>query len=236
MGEMSELDIVKSKSLSSLVREQLERMIGDGALEPGQRLSEQSIAELTGVSRGPVREAFRALVSSGLLVLSRHKGVMVRKLDPREIADLYELRSVLEGKIAEKVAALHDEALLQTLDDIVSRMENCAHQGDQQAFFQLNVEFHDAIFAACSNAALVSACRGAMWELRLARRRNFFDFGSMEQSAETHRRLAKLLRAGRASDVRRAFEAHVLDGMDRLQRGLGSTPIDAGPAEQTRTP
>lgn len=220
----TELELLKSKSLAGVVRDELERLILDGGYEPGERLSEQKIADQLGVSRGPVREAFRALVAEGLLLSVRNKGVAVRRLDATEIADLYELRATLEGKIAQKAAFARNPLLLDALDAVVAEMDACARAEDAEAFFGCNERFHALIFGACDNRALVAACRSAMAELRLARRRNFFQYGSMARSAANHRRLAAKMRSATPAAVRRAFENHVLAGKRQLLAGVAEAP------------
>src|ERR1700682_1891800 len=70
--------LVQSNSLPMLVQKELERMILAGDLAAGAKLNEAAVADLLGVSRGPVREAFRALEESGLARLAKHSRVLVR--------------------------------------------------------------------------------------------------------------------------------------------------------------
>ena len=76
--------LVRSNSLPTLVHRELERMILAGELAVGAKLNEEAVAELLGVSRGPVREAFRALEESGLVRLEMNRGVFVRQISVEE--------------------------------------------------------------------------------------------------------------------------------------------------------
>jgi DNA-binding GntR family transcriptional regulator len=87
----------KDISLAKIVRNDMLSMILKGTLAPGQRISEPEIATRLGVSRVPVREALRELESSGLVVARKHSGVFVRRLEPIEVRDLYQLRALLDG-------------------------------------------------------------------------------------------------------------------------------------------
>src|SRR5215470_3037336 len=95
---------VRETSLAKLVRDEMLRLILRGELVPGQRINEPDVAARLNVSRVPVREALRELESSGLVEARKHSGVFVRVLDRDEIADLYDLRSVLDGHAGRRAA------------------------------------------------------------------------------------------------------------------------------------
>ena len=96
--------LLQSNSLPTLVQRELERMILAGDLAAGAKLNEATIAELLGVSRGPVREAFRALEESGLVRLEKNRGVFVRQIAVEEADEIYELRAVLDEYAGRRVA------------------------------------------------------------------------------------------------------------------------------------
>src|SRR5712672_2502855 len=96
--------LVRSNSLPTLVQKELERMILAGDLAAGAKLNEAAVADLLGVSRGPVREAFRALEESGLVRLEKNRGVFVRKIGVHEADEIYELRAVLDEFVGRRVA------------------------------------------------------------------------------------------------------------------------------------
>ncbi|HEU5294588.1 MAG TPA: GntR family transcriptional regulator, partial [Burkholderiaceae bacterium] len=88
---------IRDTSLAKLVRDDVLRAIVLGDLVPGQRINEPDVASRLGVSRVPVREALRELASTGLVAARKHAGVFVRVLAPKEVADLYDLRGLLDG-------------------------------------------------------------------------------------------------------------------------------------------
>src|SRR5262245_7906000 len=97
---------VRETSLAKLVRDDVLGLILRGEIAPGQRINEPDVAARLGVSRVPVREALRELESSGLVSARKHSGVFVRVLDDQEVADLYELRAVLDGHAGRRAAEL----------------------------------------------------------------------------------------------------------------------------------
>ena len=88
--------LVRENSLPTLVQRELERLILAGDLPAGGKLTEASVAELLGVSRGPVREAFRAMEASGLVRFEKNRGVFVRQPSVAEADEIYEVRAALD--------------------------------------------------------------------------------------------------------------------------------------------
>src|SRR5258708_34524547 len=88
--------LLQSSSLPMLVQKGLERMIMAGELGAGAKLNEVALAERLGVSRGPVREAFRALEESGLVRQEKNRGVFVRQVSVEEADDIYEVRAIFD--------------------------------------------------------------------------------------------------------------------------------------------
>ena len=98
--------LVQSSSLPMLVQKELERMILAGDLPAGGKLNEGVRSPtLLGVSRGPVREAFRALEESGLVRLEKNRGVFVRQISVEEADEIYELRAVLDEFVGRRARA-----------------------------------------------------------------------------------------------------------------------------------
>ena len=95
------LDLLREQSLTSLVQRELERRIEAGELAPGAKLNEVDVAADLRVSRGPVREAFRALEQAGLVRTEKNRGVSVRQVSLQEADEIYEVRAALEALIGQ---------------------------------------------------------------------------------------------------------------------------------------
>src|SRR5205085_1436630 len=115
--------LLQSSSLPMLVQKELERMILAGDLAAGSKLNEAAIAELLGVSRGPVREAFRALEESGLVRLEKNRGVYVRQISVAEADEIYELRAILDEFVGRRVAQIATRETVRELRARVQQME-----------------------------------------------------------------------------------------------------------------
>src|SRR5215831_17391648 len=95
--------ILRSNSLTALVQKEIERMILSGELTVGAKLNEVAVARRLGVSRGPVREAFRALEESGLVHQEKNRGVFVRQVSVEEAEEIYEVRAALDEWVGRRV-------------------------------------------------------------------------------------------------------------------------------------
>ncbi len=107
--------LLQQHSLTTLVQRELQRQIVGGALAAGSKLNEADIAAQLRVSRGPVREAFRALEQSGLVRTEKNRGVYVRQLSMAEADEIYEVRAALDGMIGRLAAQRIQPAQLQQL-------------------------------------------------------------------------------------------------------------------------
>src|SRR5699024_9967411 len=103
-NNLTQLKLLQPDSLSSLVQEEVERLILQGAIKPGERLNESEFAVKVGISRGQIREAFRTLTESGLVSMKKNRGVFVRKISIEEADEIYDLRGALDDLVGRKLA------------------------------------------------------------------------------------------------------------------------------------
>lgn len=143
--------------LRTRIRDALQEQIGDGRLRPGDRIFEQDVAAEFGVSRVPVREAIRMLQSEGLVeVRPRRRGVFVRSLDRRELAELFDVREALEV-LAARLAARHgDPAEVARLGAFAEQARTAWRDDDVDTMSKANAEFHDQLVRLSGNELLGS--------------------------------------------------------------------------------
>ena len=153
---LSEIDLLRSHSLATLVQRELERRILSGEFEPGTKLSEGNIAFLFSVSRGPVREAFRALESAGLLRVEKNRGVYVRQVSVEEADEIYEVRAGIDELIGRLLAERITPAQVADLRAQLRKMQSQAKAHDVAAYYPLNVRFHESLAEFTGNRALVA--------------------------------------------------------------------------------
>jgi DNA-binding GntR family transcriptional regulator len=139
------LERLEPRALSRRIVDALKRVIIGGQLRPGDRVLETELAEQLGVSRGPVREAFRQLEQEGLLVSYPHRGTFVAKMSADEMEEVYALRAHLEAFAARRVAARDRDEGADALQELVDAMHNALEVGDLAALADCDLRFHDTL-------------------------------------------------------------------------------------------
>ena len=147
------IELLRENSLAMLAQRELERRITSGEIAVGAKLNEVDIASALGVSRGPVREAFRALDQAGLVRVEKNRGVFVRQVSLEEAHEIYEVRAALEGLIGRLAAQRIQPDELDQLRAIVKKMLALDKSRKGEAYFALNVEFHDILVRAARRPA-----------------------------------------------------------------------------------
>jgi DNA-binding GntR family transcriptional regulator len=207
---------LRENSLSGVVRHEIERLILSGELPTGTRVNENAIALRLGVSRGPVREACRALVELGLLDLIPNRGVFVRSLDRHDVEEVYDLRAGLTGLAGSLLAAKVTDAQIDRLRLLVSEMDKAADGGDFRSFYPVNLEFHDVILQLTGNSRLIKSYRALVKEFQLFRTHGLVQSDALKESNQEHH---AILSALEQRDVTAAYETsfrHVQHGKQRM--------------------
>jgi len=225
--------LVQSSSLPALVQQELERMILAGVLPAGSKLNEADIAERLGVSRGPVREAFRALEESGLVRLEKNRGVFVRQIPVEEADEIYELRAVLDEFVGRRLAQSASPEQVKELSARVDRMERAAAKGDVEAYLDTNVAFHDRLVELAGNAKLLGLYRRLVNELHLFRHATLAQGGVLPVSTREHREIVKCIAAGRPAAAGRALYGHVMASRERMHHAALPPAILPAPTRST---
>ncbi|HEY4171087.1 MAG TPA: GntR family transcriptional regulator [Reyranella sp.] len=151
---------MSDRSLSQVAREQIRGRILDGTLKPGERLVEDRLSAELGVSRVPVREALRGLSAEGLVTLLPRRGATVVEVTPESVAELVEVRALLEGLNAKLAAQRHDPEIIEQLKDTLARGNQAAKTGTAEELAHLNAEFHERLAVASRNTVLSEVMRG----------------------------------------------------------------------------
>jgi phosphonate utilization transcriptional regulator len=210
--------LVQSSSLPTLVQMELERMILAGDLAAGSKLNEAAVAELLGVSRGPVREAFRALEESGLVRLEKNRGVFVRQLSVEEADEIYEVRAALDEFVGRRLAQIATPEIVRELRARVAEMEKATAKGDLDAYVAANLELHDRLVALTGNIKLLTTYRRLVNELNLYRRTALAQAGTLPVSTREHREIVERIAAGHPAAAGRALHEHVMASRERMHR------------------
>ncbi len=234
--------LLQNSSLTSVVQGELERMILSGELAPGDKLTEMALARRLGVSRGPLREAFRMLEEAGLVRTEKNRGVFVRDIPIDEAAEIFDLRAAMDELVGRQLALAITPAQLKEARSLVDAMERLvkapSSEDSARGYHLLNLQFHDRLVEMAGNRKLTAIYRKLIKELSLFRRLNLADAWLLPVSAGEHRAIVKAIASGDADAAGRAMFAHAMESKERTVdnhlRRLQSAAAPGVPHESPR--
>lgn len=230
-GAAQAIEFLREQSLATLAQQELERRIVCGEIAAGTKLNEVDVAGTLGVSRGPVREAFRALSQAGLVRVEKNRGVFVRQVSLDEASEFYEVRAALEGLIGRLAARRIAIDEIEQLRAVVRRMHQVHKTRNAETYFALNVEFHDLLARAARNNALLANYRGVVNQLDLYRRASISrSVDIIPLSTQEHETIVEAVAARDEARVEALLTRHVLLSRERMYQALGITPPSIGSA------
>ena len=177
-------------SLSKTVGDSIRSKILGGQFKPGERLVEDRLSAELGVSRVPVREALLALSMQGLVDIEPRRGASVAEVTPETVAELVEVRALLEGLNARLAARHHEPGIVAQLRDTLQRGNAAAESSTAEELARLNAEFHERLAVASRNVVLSEVMRSLRDRTSLA-----FALNSRTRAREDWREHAGILAA-----------------------------------------
>lgn len=201
-------------------------MIIEGDLPPGARLNERALCDRLGVSRTPLREAFRVLASQGLVELTPNRGAQVVELSEDDIRDSFELMGALEALAGELACVRITVDELTEIKALTFQMLACHARRDLPAYYNLNRQIHERINRAARNDALAQTYATQNLRLQNLRFRSNFDEDKWAKAAREHEQMVVALEARDGARLAGLMRQHlrakgeaVLEAM-RRERGL----------------
>ena len=207
--------LLQTSSLTTVVQQEIERAILVGEFAPGSKLIEAALADKLGVSRGPVREAFRMLEEAGLVRNEKNRGVFVRDIPIEEAVEIFDLRAAMDDLVGRRLAEHITPTELKEIKRLVDAMEKAVKAEDTRNYHLLNLKFHDRLVEMAGNSKLTAIYRKLIKELSLFRRLNLADGWLMPISADEHRQIYKAIASGDAALAGRAMFDHAMDSKVR---------------------
>lgn len=204
----SSISIARS-SLPQAAADRLRTLITEGVLAPGTRLNERELSEQLGVSRTPLREAFRMLAADGLLVQLPNRGVQVVALSREDVCHAFEVMAGLEGLAGELAAGNATENDLGALCALQSDMEAAHAQADLPAYYRANRAIHDRISAIAANPVLTQMQHTLNVRLHALRFRSNLNRDKWDRAVAEHRSMLAALAAHDGGALRDLLVRHL---------------------------
>jgi phosphonate utilization transcriptional regulator len=216
--EPTALQLVQSNSLPALVHAEIEQLILRGELAIGQRVNESELAARFGTSRGPIREALRALEECRLVRSEKHRGVFVREISVAEADEIYDVREVLDQLVGQRVADRATPAEVADLEAVVAAMDEATAAQDLKRYHALNLQFHDKLVTFAGNARLTETYRLLTKELLLFRLRGLQDGGGFAVSNTEHRAVLEAIAAREGARAGQLLRQHAARSRARMHK------------------
>jgi phosphonate utilization transcriptional regulator len=233
--------LLQNSSLAAVVQQEIEQAILVGDYLPGAKLNEAVLADKLGVSRGPIREAFRMLDEAGLVRTEKNRGVFVRDIPIGEALEIFDVRAAMDEWVGKKLATCITAEQLKEMKALVTEMEKAVKTQDAHEYHVLNLKFHDHMVEITGNRKLTDTYRKLIKELSLFRRQNLADSVLMKKFLVEHKLIVKAIAAGDAVAAGRAMYNHVMQSKQRTidndlrQRAGGKTAVNPGHASSNLT-
>lgn len=195
--------------LSQKVYRVLKTEIIKGSLKPGTKLLEGKIAEQTGVSRTPVREALKELAAEGFVKMNPNQAVVVSNASVEDIQEVLQIRGVLEGLAARLAIKMISEEEIKELEKYQKQMEYYTKKDDILAFSEMDAEFHELILNICGNNKLIQIRKNISDQAHRYRIRSLSIPGRLKYSLKEHQEIVEALKRKNAEQADRLSQKHI---------------------------
>ncbi|MFW6599254.1 GntR family transcriptional regulator [Propionibacteriaceae bacterium Y2011] len=206
------------------IAEELRTAIMTGRLAQGEQLGEAELAERFAVSRGPLREAMQRLVSEGVLVAIRNRGVFVVDLTMADVVDVYRTRSVIERGAIEQVMSHDRESAHRALAPSVTAMRTAARRGNGSAVSDADHAFHETLVNLSGSPRLIRAMRTLVVETRMCLGELETTYADLETQVTEHEDLQEAILHGTPARAKQLLVSHLDDAVHRLQAKRDPVP------------
>ena len=211
---------IKRLSIPEAVAQSLQQRILNGEFKEGDALIQEALANEYQVSRMPIREALRQLEAAGLVVMQMHKGAVVTSIPLGQIAELFELRALLEGDIlghsVPKMTAVH----FDTARAILKQLERAYMDGEVSLWGELNWQFHRSLYVAADRVQTLALIQTVNVQTDRYIRLQLVVTNAIAGAEAEHLELLRLCAAGEAKPAVAFLRKHIRDAGANLVRAL----------------
>ena len=206
------------------LRERIVEFVKDaiikGRLKPGERVPESELAEMFGISRTPIREAFRQLESEGFITFTPRKGAIVSPITDKDVIEFYAIKGLLEGYAAKMACCKISDKEIRRMEDLNSQMTKCAERNDVKNFFKLDNQLHDVFLKICGNDKLYNLIHVLVQQFERFRRTSLSLSGRMWSSVKQHNEIIEAFKKRDVDLVERLVKANAEKGGEQLAKEI----------------
>lgn len=211
---------ITAVSLADEAAAQIRHEIATGQFAPGQQLRESQLARALGVSRGPVREAFKLLKAEGLVYEEPNRGTFVVSLSPADVGEIFEVRMAVEARSVKLITRAQEPRVLDTIREHAERLIAAAASGDDSSVAQSDVDFHAAICKGSGVGRLHQIFLQNCVLLRALLLVDEYLYPVVADSSDEHADIVRAIETGDEAVAVATLESHLERSRDRLVRYL----------------
>jgi DNA-binding GntR family transcriptional regulator len=227
MGRIERKDTEAAYSLHGKIFEQLENDILSGKYNQGDCLNELKLSEEMGVSRTPIREAFRQLELEGLVVYTPNRGVVVRGFSKEDIRDIYQIRLMIEGMTARRAAENITQEYLKELEETLELEKFYTDKEDAAQIAALDSRFHEAIYQASGSRLLIKTLKAFHHYVKHVRNISLSNPDRARKTYEEHKAIYEAMLGGDRELAEILTEQHIRNATDYLNKSSMSQTENA---------
>lgn len=214
-------EVTDKYSLRGRVFNRLREDILSGKYEEHEELKEVAIGEELGVSRTPVREAFRQLELEGLIQIIPNKGAYVTGITQKDVKDIYMIRSLLEGLCARWATEHITKEQMEEMEENVYLAEFHAQKGHLDQLAELDNRFHDILYEACNSKILEHQLKDFHQYVLRVRKKTLSSINRGPESNKEHEQILEAIKAGNADLAEQLANRHMINAYENMvKKGL----------------
>lgn len=209
-------EVTDKYSLRGRVFHKLREDILSGKYEEHEELKEVAIGEEMGVSRTPVREAFRQLELEGLIQIIPNKGAYVTGITQEDVKDIYMIRSLLEGLCARWATEHISKEQLEEMEENVYLAKFHAQKGHWEQLAELDNRFHDIMYEACDSKMLEHQLKEYHQYVLRVRKKTLSNEKRGSKSNEEHEQILEAIKSGNGELAEQLANRHMINAYENM--------------------
>ncbi|MBP1930954.1 GntR family transcriptional regulator [Ammoniphilus resinae] len=207
--------IVKQDPLHIQAYKIIRRFILEGEFEPGERVIEVKLAEQLGISRAPIREAFRMLIHDGLLIQDEGP-ILLYKPSRDDIIDVFQCREYLEALAVRLAADNITEDLIDELSVNIQHLKEAIHKRSKSEISSYDQRFHELIIEASGNKQLIDLISRIRVKITYIRNTIFCNYETNIDFADEHARILQALMNKDKDQAEQEMKLHIKSNLDYI--------------------
>ena len=220
-------EVTDKYSLRGRVFHKIREDILSGKYKEHEELKEVAIGEEMGVSRTPVREAFRQLELEGLIQIIPNKGAYVTGITVEDVKDIYMIRSLLEGLCARWACEHITDEQMEEMEENIYLAKFHAQKGHLEQMAELDNRFHDILYEACNSKMLEHQLKDFHEYVLRVRKKTLSNVNRGPKSNEEHEQIMEAIKAKDADKAEKLANMHMINAYENMvQSGLHEAYVD----------